>query len=289
MEPHVALLVIASAVIHPLREYFIKDNRYPEGLTFSVIAMFGILSGVQVLVTGADPWAAAAVWPAVLISGAGVILFYYCTIATLRHGDLSIYYPIIRSSPLFVVVVGFLLLGQRYSPQLLLGVAVVLIGAFFLQYRPGVRLLDQPKALGLAVLGMSAHGALTLADAEALRVVTPMQFFFFLYLFLIPVAGVMLAMARPRGRPVTEHLFAGWRLTPGRYLFAGLTSYLSYYLLLTAFHLGGNVAAVSALRQISIPVSVFLGGMVLKESRMGGRLAWSAVLAVGVVIILVSR
>ena len=167
MEPHVALLVIASAVIHPLREYFIKDNRYPEGLTFSVIAMFGILSGLQVLITGADPWAAAAVWPAVLISGAGVILFYYCTIATLRHGDLSIYYPIIRSSP-------------------------------------GVRLLDQPKALGLALLGMSAHGALTLADAEALRVVTPMEFFFFLYLFLIPVAGVMLAMARPRGRPGSD-------------------------------------------------------------------------------------
>ncbi len=289
MEPIVALLVISSAVIHPLREFFIKDNRYPEGLTFSVIAMFGIISAIQVFVTGADPWAAMAVWPAVLISGLGVILFYYCTISALRHGDLSIYYPIIRSSPLFVVVAGFLFLGQRYSPELLLGVGVVLIGAFFLQYQPGVRLLDQPKALAMAMLGMSAHGALTLADAEALKVVTPMEFFFFLYLFLTPVAGIVLAATRPPGRPVVEHLFAGWRLTPGRYLMAGLTSYLSYYLMLSAFHLGGNVAAVSALRQISIPVSVFLGGMLLNESRMGGRLGWSAVLAVGVVIILVSK
>lgn len=283
------LVVVISALIHPLREFFIKDNRYPEGLTFSIIAMWGIISGVQVLVTGADPWAAAAVWPAVLVSGVAVILFYYCTINTLRLGDLSIYYPVIRSSLLFVVVVGFMFLGQRYSSQLLTGIAVVVIAAFFLQYRPGIRLLDHPKALTMALLAMSAHGAMTLADAEALRVVTPMEFFFFLYLFLIPVTGVMLAMTRPSGRPVSEHLFAGWRVTPGRYLLAGFTSYLSYYLILTAFHMEGNVAAVTALRQISIPVSVLLGGILLREMGMRWRLAWSAMLAVGVVIIILSK
>ena len=133
MPVEVALLVVASALIHPLRELLIKDNRYPEGLTFGVIAAFGVFSGIQVFLTGADPWAALAVWPAVLISGAGVVLFYYCTISTLRHGDLSVYYPIIRSSPLFVVVVGFLLLGQHYSSALLAGVVVVLVAAFFLQ------------------------------------------------------------------------------------------------------------------------------------------------------------
>lgn len=289
MELEVALVVVISALIHPLREFFIKDNRYPEGLTFSVIVMWGIISSIQVLVTGAEPWAAAAVWPAVLVSGAAVVLFYYCTISTLRHGDLSVYYPIIRSSVLFVVVVGFLFLGQRYTSQLLTGIAVVVIAAFFLQYRPGVRFLNNPKALAMALLAMSAHGAMTLADAEALRVVTPMEFFFFLYLFLIPVAGVMLALTRPSGRSVTEHLFAGWRVTPGQYLLAGFTSYLSYYLILTAFHMEGNVAAVSALRQISIPVSVLLGGIFLREVRIGERLALSAILAVGVVIIIVSK
>ena len=289
MEPVIAILVILSAVIHPLRDFFIKDNRYPEGLTFSVIAMFGILSGVQVFLTGANPWAALTVWPAVMVSGVGILLFYYCTISTLRHGDLSVYYPIMRSSPLFVVLAGFAFLGQRHSPELLLGVFVVLVGAFFLQYRPGARLLDQPKALAMAVLGMSAHGALTLADAEALKVVMPMEFLFFLYLFLTPVAGLILATTRPADRPALEHLFAGWRLTPGRYLLGGLLSYLSYYLLLSAFHLGGNVVAVSGLRQVSIPVSVFLGGMLLKEPRMGRRLVWATVLAVGVLIILVSK
>ena len=88
MEFDVALVVVTSALIHPLREFFIKDNRYPEGLTFSVVAMFGLISGIQVLITGADPWAAVAVWPAVAVSGAAVVLFYYCTISTLRYGDL---------------------------------------------------------------------------------------------------------------------------------------------------------------------------------------------------------
>ena len=99
------------------------------------------------------------------------------------------------------------------------------------------------------------------------------------------MAAVLVA-TRPRGRGALEHLFAGWRTTPGRFLCAGMLSYVSYCMLLVAFHLGGNVAAVASLRQISIPVSVILGAVVLGERRLLGRFGWSALLACGVVLIL---
>ena len=49
------------------------------------------------------------------------------------------------------------------------------------------------------------------------------------------------------------------------------------------------MAAASAVRQVSIPLSVIMGGVVLGEARMTGRLAWSFVLAIGVAVIILSH
>ena len=291
MDPVVAALVIASAVLHPLREVFIKENAYPEGLAFAVMTMFALLSAILVAAAGTDPWAAFEIWPLVITSGVLVVLYFQFTVMCVKLGDVSVYYPIMRSSPLFVVVVGYLVLGQRYPVVLLAGIAIVLVAAFMLQHeRGGVRVFDNWRALALAVASMCAHGALTLVDAEAMRSVRPEQLFLVMQpLVVLPVMAALLVATRPRGRGAIEHLFAGWRVTPWRYLSAGILSYLSYYLLLGAFHLGGNVAAVASLRQISIPVSVLLGALVLGERRLLGRFGWSALLAFGVALILVAR
>ncbi len=44
------------------------------------------------------------------------------------------------------------------------------------------------------------------------------------------------------------------------YLAGGTANYVSYYLIFVAFSLGGNVAAVTAVRQASIPFAVLIGG-----------------------------
>lgn len=62
-----------------------------------------------------------------------------------------------------------------------------------------------------------------------------------------------------------------------------------YYLILAAYQLVGNVAAVNSLRQISIPLLVIMSCSFLKEANIGVRLAWAIVLAVGIVIIILAR
>ncbi len=53
MDPAVTALVLTSAAIHPLREFWIKDDIYPEGLTFAVVKpkIFGplIVLGISVV------------------------------------------------------------------------------------------------------------------------------------------------------------------------------------------------------------------------------------------------
>lgn len=284
----VLVLVFVSAGLHPLREFFIKGSPTPEGIVFAVIINFGILSAAHLAVSGVDPLSAIEVWPLALVSGLGIIAYHLGILSTLRHGDLSIYYPITRSSPLFVVIVGFFLLGHQYAPTLILGVAMVLVGAFLLQYRPGARIFTQPRTLALAILVMCTHGVITLVDAEAMKSVEPMAFLFLQYVFLIPAMAIALIITRPSGQTVYHHLFIGWAQTPFSFFISGIASYASYYLILLAFQMGANVAAVASVRQISIPLSVVLGGLILKETRMSSRLGWSFLLAAGVVLIIFS-
>ncbi len=171
MDLVVTALVLTSAAIHPLREFWIKDDIYPEGLTFAVILQFGLFSALHTVALGVDLRPALAVWPLVLLSALGLFMYFFSVVATLKRGDFSIYYPIMRSSPLYVVVVSAVVLGYRYSITMLLGIGLVLIGAFFLQYQRDARFLSDPRILITAVLAMVGHGTLTLADAEATRAV----------------------------------------------------------------------------------------------------------------------
>ena len=285
----ILFLVLVSATLHPLREFFIKGDSSPEGVTIAVNIWFWVLAGAHVFIADMDPWTAFEVWPMMVISGLSLLLFYSCIVATMRSGDLSIYYPITRSSPLFVVVFSFLIFDQSYSPMMLGGIGMVLVGAFLLQYRPGARLLSEPRTLFLAFFAMCIHGVLTLADAEAMQKVEPAVYMFVMYIFVVPGMAFVLSIRRPVDRNIYRHLFVGWVKTPVRFAIAGITAYASYYMILVAFQQGANVAAVSAVRQVSIPFSVLLGCLIYKEARMPARLAWSVLLALGVVVIVFTK
>jgi uncharacterized membrane protein len=276
-------------LLHPLREFCIKGTTTPEGITLAVVIQFWVLAGLHTWFEGHDPWSAFQVWPMMLISGLAILFYYWCIVMTYRSGDLSVYYPITRSSPLFVVIVGFFLFGHQYSASMLAGIVLVLIGAFLLQYRPGSRLFSQPGTLTVATLAMCANGVIALADAEAMKEVEPAAYMFVQYIFLVPAMTLIFLGSQPAGRTVAQQFFAGWARTPGYFLTAGTASYISYLLILMAFQLGANVAAVSAVRQISIPFSVVMGCLIFNEQRITARLAWSMLLGLGVVTIIFSR
>ena len=288
MSISIVLLVVISALLHPLRVFLIKGDSTPEGLTLSVVIIFGFMSFFQIILMGINPWKVFEIWPLIAISSLGLLLHFWCIVKSLRVGDFSVNYPIIRSSPLFVVVVGYIFLNHDYSMEILLGIAIVIISSFMIQYTPGGKYFSKPASLLLAVLAMCFHGVLTLADAEAMKYVEPAAFLFIQYLFVTPAMALMFILTRPSGKNIYEYLFLGWKNKPLRFFLAGFTAYISYLLILYSFRMGANVAAVSAIRQISIPFSVLMGGFFLLEKKMNYRLFWSLLLTLGVIIIIVS-
>ena len=77
------------------------------------------------------------------------------------------------------------------------------------------------------------------------------------------------------------------RVRPVRHLSAGGLAYASYMLILAAYSYGGDVATVTTVRQLSIPISVVLGAMMLKEMLLGRRFTASLLLVVGIVLVIV--
>ena len=284
----VIFLVIFSALLHPVRVFLIKGDNTPEGLTLSVVIIFGFMSFFQIVLMGINPWKVFEIWHLVAISSVGLLLHFWCIVKSLRVGDFSVNYPIIRSSPIFVVVAGYIFLNHHYSLETLLGIAIVIISAFMIQYTPGGKFFGKPSSLLLAVLAMCFHGIITLADAEAMKYVEPAAFLFIQYLFVTPAMAIIFILTRPSGKNIYEYLFLGWEKNPLRFFLAGFTAYASYLLILYSFRMGANVAAVSAIRQISIPFSVLIGGFYLFEKQMNYRLFWSLLLTFGVIIIIVS-
>lgn len=286
MEPLVAALVLTSAVLHPLWNAMIKRQGRIEGAFFGLFATFCAFGLIHSLIAGYDLFAIFTLWPLMALSWLGQMLYGVGLAAALRRGDLSAYYPIVRSSPLFIVLVGWAVLGETYAPALLVGIAMVLIGAFWLQRKPGKRLLDDPIALLYAVVAMAGTGFYSIADSRLMQVVEAPVLMFWIQVFTLP--GYAIVFRYLGGSTGYDHVW-GWLRTPWMSLAIGVLCYASYYLILLAFQLGGDVAAVTSVRQASIPISVLLGGLWLKEQGLLTRLGASVLLAVGIVVIVLLR
>jgi uncharacterized membrane protein len=79
-----------------------------------------------------------------------------------------------------------------------------------------------------------------------------------------------------------------WMRAPWRIMLAGVSSYLSYFFILRAFQLGAEAAAVSAVRQASIPVSILLAAIILLEPSFLKNIAWASLIMLGILLITLS-
>ena len=282
MEFNIVLLVLVSAALHPIWNLLVKKSPDPQ-LGFLLLTLtIAVCALVHGLIVGADFSAIFTVIPLVLLSICGQLLYGTCLTATLERGELSTYYPIIRASPVFVVIVSILFLGKSYSVFILLGIAMVVVGSFLLLYRRGSRFFEDPVTLILALVALCGTGIYSLADASLMQRISPQVLTLAVDGSVFPIYLIRWLRGRSRAesQAVTINL-----LSPIYILLPGAICYLSYYLILTAYQLGGDVAVVTSLRQASIPISVALGGLFLREGAMGRRFFAASLLAFGIVVI----
>jgi len=278
----IVFLVLASATLHPIWNLLVKKNADPQLGFLLLMAVAATCSLIHGLIAGVDFSTVFTVLPVVALSVCGQLIYGTCLTATLTRGDLSTYYPIIRASPVFVVAASILLFGKSYSLLTLFGISLVVAGSFLLLYRRGSHYFDDPVTLLYALLALCGTGIYSLADAHVMQHIEPQVLAFTVDSAVLPFFLILWLRKRSITRLQSDATFS---FSPIYVLLPGVLCYLSYYLILVAYQLGGDVAVVTSLRQASIPISVALGGMFLREGAMTRRFVAASLLALGIVVI----
>ena len=273
-----------SAALHPIRELALKGQPNPISAYLGVTIAWIAIATLHAVLSGQALLLATDVWPLAILSAAGLATYYYGTLTAMRLGNLSVYYPIIRSSPLAIVAFSWVIFDQSYSGWTLLGIGLIIVSGLAIQKSPG-SLFENPKAMLLAILAMTASAVYAMADASAMQHATPATFLIWNYILVSIFLATIALNTHGHGQTGWRRLTSLWLAAPARILLAALSSYACYYLILMAFQLAADPAAVSALRQASIPLSVILAAIMLHEPKMLRQLKWASLLALGIVII----
>jgi len=282
-------LVLASALLHAWWSVAIKDSRDPLAFNLlQLVAPVGLLALLAPFVSWSE--IVPAVWWLLALTGVWHGLYFYWMSRAFEHGDLTLVYPIARSTPAFLPLVAVPLLGESISVGAACGIAIVVAGIWLVGAGSGLsRSAFASPATRFALLTLAAGVGYSLTDKLSMTRLAEASWSSpvpraFVYAVLLGITGgavfAPLAIARTRGG-----VLARARLSDlGRASFASVVSYLGYALVLAALETA-PVSYVVAVRQTSVLFALGMGMLWLRETP-GRPRVWGAVATVvGVALI----
>jgi drug/metabolite transporter (DMT)-like permease len=273
-------LVLLAAFIHSGWNFLLKKSGGGTGLiTVASIASLALYAPIVVVATWLSAYRFTPVH-LVLMLGSGMIHTTYFLLLDRAYrsgGDLSIVYPLARSTgPLLTIVVAIALLGERPSPTAIGGAILIGVSAMILTGNPLKWHKSEARhAVAFALLTGCTIAAYTIWDKASVAtwLIPPLFYDWGTNAFRICVL-VPLAHRRTPGA-----MAAAWRERRKTALALALLMPLSYILVLTAM-VFTPVSLVAPAREVSILFAALMGAHLLRE----GDVARRAVAAIGMVL-----
>ena len=273
------ILVLCSAGLHASWNLIVKgedDKLFSGWLT--VLTPSLLLSPV-LLATG---FPSAESWP-FLLGSAFIQAGYMITLTRAYiHGDLSVVYPVARGlAPILVAVGAPLLLGERLSSTAILG--IVLVGGGVAWLGVSARQSSTSHAgLAWAVATAVFIASYSIVDKVGVSRTNPVS-------YIIVLMGATAAFMAPvlLWHRDPHRLVAVWRRRWKSAILGGLFSITAYLLVLIAMRMT-QVSYIAALRESSVVLAALLGWRVLREPYGGRRILASAIVALGLVLLVLA-
>jgi drug/metabolite transporter (DMT)-like permease len=295
------LLVLLSAITHACWNLAGKKANPNLGY-FWLASLWGLLLGLPLVLPFTHSLLLAlspAIWAWVLLSGLCQAVYLWGLAEAYRRGELSALYPLIRSSPLILLLLGSLLLGtaERITGGAVAGIALIVGGCFFLpmQRFGDLRLSHYLNAATcFALLAASATAGYSLIDDLATRAMralpgVTLDSAWVALLYVVLQAGsaalwLGLALLLPSQRRQWPQLKGLARSS----LFTGVMMLLTYALVVWAMATARDVSYVVAFRQISIPLTVALGITLLGERLTPPKLCGVGIVVSGLLLVVLN-
>jgi drug/metabolite transporter (DMT)-like permease len=268
------LLALGSAVLHAGWNLLIKTSDERFLTAWGQFVMGGLLF-VPVLLAVGVPGTSAL--PYLVASSVVHVGYIGALVRAYHHGDFSLAYPLARGGGALVAAVGgVVFLSDELSGLEWLAIAII-VGGLASLVRPGASRV----ALLWAGLTAACIGTYTTLDIEGARRSSGFGY----GSALIIGAAIALSIAgcaAGRGPAFARALRRNWP----RYSFGGVLTTTAYSMVLAAGRLA-PAGYVASLRESSVVIAALAGWILLHERLGRARLASAAVIAAGLVLLVV--
>src|SRR5262245_4741658 len=289
MGPLAFALVLASAWLHAWWSVSIKGSGDP--LLFNALQVVLPLAATAAVLPAVDLGAVPPVaWACLAATTVCHTGYFWWMSRAFERGDLTLVYPITRSTPAFLPLVAGPLLGERLSPGGVLGIAIVVAGMWLVQAGAGLRwrAFAEPAAryayLTLATtVGYSLLDKRAMAELASHPWTSPVPRALFWNLVLWSASGFVFG-ALVAGRRGAGGLLAAARADLAGPTRAALVSLVGYTLVLQAFAMAPASYVVAA-RQTSVLFALLLGVARLRERPGRPRVVGAVATVAGVALI----
>lgn len=272
------LLALGSAALHAFWNLLLKTSGERFLTAWGQFALGGLLALPALLVTGLPE---GNVVPYLLASTVVHVLYIGALVQAYHHGDFSLAYPLARGGGALIAAIGgVVFLSDTLAAGAWLGIAVVVCGLASLARPSAGR--DALLWAGITALTI---GTYTTIDAAGARH-TDSGVAYGIALFVTVGIGLsIVGLVMGRGADLVALVS-----TPDRTRIAlgGLAAVTAYSMVLAAVRLA-PVGYVAALRESSVVLAALAGWLVLHERLGRARLASSAVVVAGLVLLVATR
>jgi phosphonate utilization associated putative membrane protein len=286
MDPLPLLLVLLSAVSHGLWNFLAKSGKDKESNMF-LLNLTSLLLFIPVFyMILPEIYFPLSILPYLIVSGLSETLYFLGLGKAYEEGDLSLVYPVARSSPVFVTLAAFLFLGEKITVAGLVGILVIFSGVYILHLKGLTRqnLMEPLRYLNtrssryalLAALGTTIY---SISDKLGVTTVDPLLYSFWLGFFVTGMVTIVTVYRRGIGM-IFDEAMGGIVIIS----FSGILMKGGYMLVLYAMSLA-QVGYILAIRQISVVLGVLLGVLLLGEKYGKVRIIGSVIIFIGVYIL----
>jgi drug/metabolite transporter (DMT)-like permease len=280
-------LILSSALLHAIWNSVYKRSGGGLGfmLAYSACALVLIfpVAALSWISEGAQPLSAKA-W--FFCAGSGLIHFAYFLVLdkAYRSGDMSVVYPVARSTgPVICIVLAILLFAEQPSFLALCGAA--LIGTAAMVLASG-KAADPSKPRGVSVAFALATGVFigiyTVWDRYAVRELG-INIWVFDWLGALSRFVCLLALAWPVRQQAIEKTKTHWRSI----LFIATVSPLSYVLALYSMKIA-PLSYIAPMRESSVLFGALIGSVFLGEGEVAKRMSCALVMAGGLLLLVLN-
>lgn len=255
MESAASLLILVSGLAHAIVNAILKAGR-------DKMSGRALIDGFSALIVAPAAFVVplpSHAWGWLAASWLTHMLYLLTLIKSFEQSDMSVAYPIARGlAPMMAAAGAVLVFGERITPLVASGIALITIGVVFI----GASHAVNRRALLWAAMTGFLIALYTVIDAQGVRA-APAAASYIVWTFLMLGGGIATLFALWRGHAFMACAARQWK--PGAA--AGALSILTYGLALLAFRLGAT-PRLAALRESSILFGAVIAVAFLKE-RLG--------------------